>query len=573
MAVDKTGSLAGQTLGGYLLVSLLGVGGMAEVYRARDAALGRDVAVKVLPRALAADPEYVQRFREEGRRVAALDQPNIVPVYQFGEEGGLLFLVMPLLRESLRDYMLRMGTLQPPPAARITIEIAQALDAAHALGLVHRDVKPENVLLDTDGKALLTDFGIARPEARLREAGAARTLASTGLPVGTPEYMAPEQLKAMAIDHRVDVYGLGAVLYELVTGTVPYDGATPYEVAASVLTDPLTLPSARNPALWPEMDGVITTALAKDPATRYADVRGFAAALHRAIVRRDPAIAAELTLPDGWAASAPETLPVPALAVPLVGTAPALPAASLPAVPAETWRDRLRRPQTTSRKTLVAVAAVLVLLIGICGGGSVAILSQFAGPAPGSGLVSSFGLGSATDTTGSAPQGTSTTGSGGVNSSNATAGVGAPPPGTGTPAPTVGPGTPAPTASASPTGVPSPTPNPTATSTPTPPSRLLLSPSPVPLNKRAHSCTGQQTITNDNATAVSWSWTSANPSLNGIQYSIDGVPGGSGLPQANTGAGSASTLTFTLSCGGGQSNTVTMSDSLGNTYTFTLAVS
>lgn len=564
MAVDKTGPLAGQTLGGYLLISLLGVGGMAEVYRARDAALGRDVAVKVLPQALAADPEYVQRFRDEGRRVAALDQPNIVPVYQFGEESGLLFLVMPLLRESLRDYMLRMGTLQPAPAARIIIEIAQALDAAHALGLVHRDVKPENVLLDPDGKALLTDFGIARPEARLREAGAARTLASTGLPVGTPEYMAPEQLKAMAIDHRVDVYALGAVLYEMVTGTVPYDGATPYEVAASVLTEPLTPPSARNPALWPELDGVIMTALSKDPAIRYADVRGFAAALHRAIIQRDPATAAELTLPDGWAASAPNTLPVPALAASHVGgTVPVLPAASLPAVPAETWRDRLRRPQAASRKTLAAIAAVLVLLIGICGGGSVAILSQFSGPAPGSGLFSSFGLGSATDTTGATPQSTSTSGSGGVNSSNATAGVGAPPP---------GPGTPSPTASASPTGAPSPTPNSTATSTPAP-SRLLLSPSPVPLNKRAHSCTGQQTIRNDNAMAVSWSWTSASPALNGIQYSVDGVPGGSGLPQANTSAGSASTLTFTLSCDGGQSNAVTMRDSLGNIYTFTLAVS
>src|SRR5262249_19566415 len=147
-------------LGGLRRPPLPGPGGMAEVYRALDPRLGREVAVKVLPAPLAADPNYVARFRDEARRVAALNHPYIVPVYHYGEDGGLLFLVMPILRESLRDKLGRDGILPSVDAGRIAVEIASALEAAHDRGLVHRDVKPENILLDNKGHALLTDFGI-----------------------------------------------------------------------------------------------------------------------------------------------------------------------------------------------------------------------------------------------------------------------------------------------------------------------------------------------------------------------------------------------------------------------------
>ncbi|HYM28589.1 MAG TPA: serine/threonine-protein kinase, partial [Steroidobacteraceae bacterium] len=224
------GSLVGSTLGGYRLTALLGAGGMAEVYQGSEVSTGHDVAVKVLPRALAQDPGYVNRFRDEARRVAALKHPNVVPLLRYGEEGGLLYIVMPVLTESLRDRMERERVIAPSTAAKLTVQVAAALDAAHKQGLVHRDVKPENVLMNGEGRALLTDFGISREVDVLAKASAQRTLAATGLPVGTPEYMAPEQLRGGAFDQRVDVYALGAVLYEMLTGHVPHDANTPYEV-------------------------------------------------------------------------------------------------------------------------------------------------------------------------------------------------------------------------------------------------------------------------------------------------------------------------------------------------------
>ena len=261
----QEGSLVGQTLGVYRLRSLLGVGGMAEVYLAEDPSLRRDIAVKVLPRSLAADPGYVERFRNEAQRVASLSHPNITPVYTFGEERGLLYLVMPRLKESLRERMDHEGKLAIPEAARITNQIAAALYIAHQHGIVHRDVKPENILRDESGKAMLTDFGIARELSALREAGVARTLAATGLPVGTPEYMAPEQLRGMPATEQVDLYALGVVLYEMLTAHVPHDAATPYEVATAVLRDPVKPPSYYNHDLTGVIEKVILAAMAKDP--------------------------------------------------------------------------------------------------------------------------------------------------------------------------------------------------------------------------------------------------------------------------------------------------------------------
>ncbi|HLJ80049.1 MAG TPA: serine/threonine-protein kinase, partial [Ktedonobacterales bacterium] len=296
MTPGNTGTLIGQSLGGYELLSLLGAGGMAEVYRAKDPKLDREVAVKVLPASLALDAGYVERFRDEARRVAALNHPNVVPVYHYGEERGLLFLVMPVLQESLRDRMERDGLLPVSEATRYVVQVAAALDAAHSQGLVHRDVKPENILINPDGRAMLTDFGIAREASFLKRTGSNRTLAATGLPVGTPEYMAPEQLRAGIVDQRADIYALGAVLYELLTGTVPHEADTPYEVAALVLTAPLTPPTRRNPAIWPQLEQVVMKALASDPNGRYPNTRAFAVAVRDAVIHRDSSVS-RLTMP------------------------------------------------------------------------------------------------------------------------------------------------------------------------------------------------------------------------------------------------------------------------------------
>jgi serine/threonine protein kinase len=285
------GELQGQQLGDFVLQSLLGSGGMAEVYRALDPRLHRMVAVKVLPPILAADPNYVARFRTEARRVAALNHPHIVPVYHYGEEvvkrQRLLYQVMPILQESLRDRLDREGILPLAEAGRIVVEIASALEAAHEMGLVHRDVKPENILLDQKGTAMLTDFGIAREAMFLRRPGVVQTLAATGLPVGTPEYMAPEQLRNGPVDQRADIYGLGAVLYELLTGVVPHQAETPYEVAALVLTAPLTPPSTYNPTIGHTLEATIIRALARVPEDRFPDARSFAEALAAAIAEPD----------------------------------------------------------------------------------------------------------------------------------------------------------------------------------------------------------------------------------------------------------------------------------------------
>jgi len=302
-----SGELVGQRLGGYLLESLLGTGGMAEVYRAREVALDREVAVKVLPAALARDPDYVQRFRNEARRFAALEHPHIVPVYHFDDEGSLLYLVMPILKESLRDRLERESRLDPDEAIRLVSEIASALEMAHAQGLVHRDVKPENVLLDEAGKALLTDFGIARHVTFARQGGA-QTLSGTGLPVGTPEYMAPEQLRNEGVDQRADVYALGAMLYELLTGQAPHEAGTPYEVAALVLTAQVTPPSVRNPQIWPALERVVLTALAFRPENRYADAASLAAALQEALAAPRDASATTGALAAVAAAAAPSAV-------------------------------------------------------------------------------------------------------------------------------------------------------------------------------------------------------------------------------------------------------------------------
>ena len=233
----------GAQLGRYRIAGLVGAGGMGEVYRARDLRLGREVALKVLPAWCAGDPERLQRFEQEARATGALNHPNIVAVHDIGSEGGTTFVVCELLEgETLRER-LAAGPLSPRKAAELGIQIARGLAAAHGKGIVHRDLKPENLFVTRGGHLKILDFGLAkllRPGPEDPLAAEAPTLATTTQPgtiLGTVGYMAPEQVSGLAVDHRADLFALGAILHEMVTGERAFKGSTPVEVMSAILKE------------------------------------------------------------------------------------------------------------------------------------------------------------------------------------------------------------------------------------------------------------------------------------------------------------------------------------------------
>ena len=278
-------SLIGQQLGRYLIQEEIGRGGMARVYRARDTLLQRTVALKVLAPQLAIDPEFTRRFDREAVTAANLRHPNIVTVYDVGEHNGLRYIAMEYVRgRTLHAIIEERGALGLGYAIGIIEPVAAALDYAHAQGAVHRDVKPQNIMIDTDGRVLLTDFGIAQAP----EAGGER-LTRTGIFMGTPEYISPEQASAQRVDGRSDLYSLGIATYEIITGVVPFSGATPQLIVAHVQTPPPP-PSSIDPAQPPELDIVLARILAKRPEQRFASGMAFVEALR--IVARKHSIAA-----------------------------------------------------------------------------------------------------------------------------------------------------------------------------------------------------------------------------------------------------------------------------------------
>ena len=253
----------------YEIGGVLGRGGMAEVHRGRDLRLGREVAVKVLRSDLARDPSFQVRFRREAQAAASLNHPAIVAVYDTGEDrsptGATPYIVMEYVEgETLRDVLRREGVLQPERAMSLAADICAALDFSHRNGIVHRDVKPGNVMITPQGTVKVMDFGIARAVS-----DSAATMTSTAAVIGTAQYLSPEQARGESVDARSDVYSLGCLLYELVTGAPPFTGDSPVSVAYQHVREDPRLPSSVNPAIPADLDAIVLKALSKNPANRY----------------------------------------------------------------------------------------------------------------------------------------------------------------------------------------------------------------------------------------------------------------------------------------------------------------
>jgi beta-lactam-binding protein with PASTA domain len=267
----------------YEIGGVLGRGGMAEVHRGRDLRLGREVAVKVLRSDLARDPSFQVRFRREAQASASLNHPAIVAVYDTGEDrtatGATPYIVMEYVEgETLRDVLRREGPLPPERAMSLSADICGALDFSHRNGIVHRDVKPGNVMITPQGTVKVMDFGIARAVS-----DSAATMTSTAAVIGTAQYLSPEQARGESVDARSDVYSMGCLLYELVAGEPPFTGDSPVSVAYQHVREDPRVPSTINPGIPAELDAILLKAMSKNPANRYQSAADMRSDLMRAL--------------------------------------------------------------------------------------------------------------------------------------------------------------------------------------------------------------------------------------------------------------------------------------------------
>lgn len=275
---DFVDDLIGRKIGGYEIIELVGHGGMATVYRARQISMNRVVAVKVLPRQFLNDETYMQRFTREVKIVAELEHRNIVPVHDYGEDDGQPYIVMRYMSGGSVDDLLRAGALNLDQIVSIISQIAPALDYAHGKNVLHRDLKPSNVLMDDNGGAYLTDFGIARLMSDVDQP----TLTTKGV-VGTPSYMSPEQAQGQPLDGRSDIYSLGVMLFEMATGQRPFESETPYGIAVLQVTAKPPSPRSLNPSVLPQVEDVILTTMSKKREERYATAARLSDALKTAV--------------------------------------------------------------------------------------------------------------------------------------------------------------------------------------------------------------------------------------------------------------------------------------------------
>jgi len=347
----------GQMLGPYKIIEQIGEGGMATVYKAYQSSMDRNVAIKVLPSQLADSAEFTQRFQQEARIIAKLEHPHILPVFDYGESNGVTYFVMRYLDAgTLREIMEKGRPLSLSEVDRLFTQLAEALSYAHSFGIVHRDLKPSNALIDSQGNLFLTDFGIAK----LLESASPR-LTQTDAIMGTPAYISPEQAQATKVDQRSDIYSLGIILYEMVTGRVPFVAETPLAVILKHVSDPLPPPSTLKPDIPEAIEKVVLKALAKDPNNRYTSVAEFLSAWKRALdesrlsVRRAPETAAVQYAP-----------------------------ARTPSVP--TYETAVSTTQTESKSRgwagwAVGCAVVICALLAI-GGGTLFVFNRAANQAP-----------------------------------------------------------------------------------------------------------------------------------------------------------------------------------------------
>lgn len=274
-----------QQIPGYQILERLGAGAMATVFKARQLSLDRPVAIKVLPRRFSENAEYVERFYKEGQAAAKFNHPNIVQAIDVGEAGGYHYFVMEFVEgHTLYDELAKGKVFSEPEALRICMQIAKALAHAHERGLIHRDVKPKNIMMTDEGVAKLADMGLARMAADERAAQA-----EAGKAYGTPYYISPEQIRGERdIDFRADLYSLGATLYHLVTGRVPFEGPNPAAVMHMHLKEPLTPPDHVNPSLSVGLGEVVEVLMAKDRNQRYASTKDLILDLEAVAIGQPP---------------------------------------------------------------------------------------------------------------------------------------------------------------------------------------------------------------------------------------------------------------------------------------------
>lgn len=257
----------------YQITERIGIGGMAEVYRAQDRVLGRLVAVKVMLPQYAADPEFTQRFRQEAASAANLQSPFIVNVYDWGQDEGTYYIVMEYVRGSdLKSAIKQRGAINQRKVAEIGAQVCQALSVAHNQDIIHRDIKPQNIMVQPDGNVKVMDFGIARAKNSMKD--------QTSAVLGTAHYISPEQAQGKELTAASDIYSLGVVMYEAATGVLPFDGPDAVSVAMKQVNDMPVPPSQINPEIDPGLESIIMTCLQKDPHTRFATVNDMKNALN-----------------------------------------------------------------------------------------------------------------------------------------------------------------------------------------------------------------------------------------------------------------------------------------------------
>lgn len=273
-------TLIGKKIGQYEIVAKIGEGGMAQVYKAYQASMNRYVAIKVLPHQSTQDTNFIKRFKGEAQAIANLEHSHILPVHDFGLQDDIYYLVMRYIDSgTLADLMKQDKALPVERSLQIIIDVAKALDYAHSQGIIHRDIKPSNILIDPHGDVLLSDFGLAKMITETNET----RLTKTGMVVGTPDYMSPEQATDEPIDGSSDIYSLGVVLYELLTGQLPFDGTTPMSVVIKHVREPVPPPRQVNPTIPEGLEQIIMQAMAKKPSQRYQSAGEFAQALQQAL--------------------------------------------------------------------------------------------------------------------------------------------------------------------------------------------------------------------------------------------------------------------------------------------------